>query len=66
MEVEKRNAINSKKPVVINWLYDLITTQVEPAILQEETDYIKQVTEFMKTNHEMQKDKEEWENFKNS
>jgi len=54
LEVEKRNTVNSNKPYVLNWLYDLITTQVEPAMLQEETDFIKQVTEFMKTNHELQ------------
>ena len=63
LEVEKRNTINSKKPDVINWLYDLITAQVEPAMLQEETEYIKQVTEFMKANHES-KEQEEWEKFK--
>lgn len=54
LEVEKRNTVNSNKPYVLNWLYDLITTQVEPTMLQEETDFIKQVTEFMKTNHELQ------------
>lgn len=54
LEVEKRNTVNSNKPYVLNWLYDLINTQVEPAMLQEETDFIKQVTEFMKTNHELQ------------
>lgn len=62
LEVEKRNTINSKKPDILNWLYEIITAQVEPAMLQEETDYIKQVTEFMKTNHE----KEDWEKFKNT
>lgn len=51
LEVEKRNIIKDNKTYVINWLYDLITTQVEPAILAEETDYIKQVTEFMRQNH---------------
>lgn len=68
LEVEKQNTINSNKSYIINWIYDLITTQVEPAILQEETDYIKQVIEFMKVNHESQtlKDQEEWTNFKNS
>lgn len=68
LEVEKRNTINSKKPAVIDWLYDLITTQVEPAMLQEETDYVKQVIEFMKANHEQQKSDEqiEWDKFKNS
>lgn len=51
LSVEKRNTIESNKPFVVNWLFDIITAQVEPAILSEETDYIKQVTEFMKTNH---------------
>ena len=61
LEVKKRNTINSKKPDVINWLYDLITSTVDPAMLSEETDYLKQVVEFMKTNHEKDLD---WEKFK--
>lgn len=52
LEVKKKNIINSEKPYVLHWLYDLITAQVEPAMLQEETDYIKQVMEYMKANHE--------------
>lgn len=52
LEVERRNRLNDKTPFVMNWLYDLLTTTVEPAMLQEETDYIKQVVEFMKVNHE--------------
>lgn len=55
LEVERRNLQDSKKKEVIDWLHDLITTTVEPAMLQEETDYIKQVVEFMKTNHDLQK-----------
>ena len=58
LEVEKRNAENSKKEVVIDWLYDVITTTVEPAMLAEETDYIKQVVEFMRANHEAEPVKE--------
>lgn len=58
LEVEKRNIISSKRPAVINWFYELISTQIEPSMLQEETDYIKQVTEFMKANHEQQKEYE--------
>ena len=38
----------------MNWLYELITAQIEPAMLEEEAQYIKQVTEFMKANHELQ------------
>jgi len=51
LEVERRNKRDSKQKEVMDWLYDLITATVEPAIMQEETDYIKQVVEFMKANH---------------
>lgn len=54
LEVDRRNARDSKEKEVIDWLHELITATVEPAMLQEETDYIKQVTEFMKANHAMQ------------
>lgn len=51
LEVTKRNAMQDNKKAVIDWLYDLITATVEPAMLKEETDYVKQVVEFMKENH---------------
>lgn len=54
LEVEKRNAQDNKKKAVIDWLYETITAQVEPAMLAEESDYIKNVVEFMKVNHENQ------------
>lgn len=52
LEVDRRNARDSKKEAVINWLYDLITSTVEPAVLQEETDYIKNVMDYMKATHD--------------
>ena len=63
--VEKENTINSKKPVVIDWIYNIITTQVEPAILEEQNDYVKTLTEYLKTKRETEivKDKEEWDKF---
>jgi len=51
LEVEKRNLAVSKKKEVIDWLYDLITATVEPAMLQEETEYIKNLTEYMKAKN---------------
>lgn len=48
LEVEKRNTINTLKPYVLNWVHDVITSTVEPAVLQEETDYIKNLMEYMK------------------
>ena len=66
LEVEKRNTINSVKPYILNWVNDTISTTVEPAILAEETDYIKNLTEYLKANKDAQalKDKEDWDNFK--
>lgn len=52
LEVERRNAQDNKQKDVIEWLYDLIHSTVEPAILEEETEYIKNVIEFMKLNRE--------------
>ena len=66
LEVEKRNAINSLKPFVINWVYNLITASVEPAILQEETEYIKNLTEYLKTKNGSALKDEDWNRFKNS
>lgn len=51
LEVKKRNTILSNKPFVINWLYDLITTQIDPAMLAEETEFIKHMIEFEKTKN---------------
>ena len=48
LEVEKRNTINTLEPYVLNWVHDIITSTVEPAVLQEETDYIKNLMEYMK------------------
>ena len=65
LEVEKRNAVNSLNPYIMNWIHDIITASVEPAILQEETDYLKNLTEYLKTNKEKQsKEDEEWTKFK--
>lgn len=58
LEVARRNAQDDRTKEVMDWLYDLITATVEPAMLQEETDYIKQVTEFMKANHSLNLDEE--------
>lgn len=56
LEVKRRNIMRMNKvKTVIDWLYDLITATVEPAMLAEETDYVKAVTEFMKENHKQEK-----------
>lgn len=64
LEVEKRNTISSIKPYILNWVNDIISSTIEPAVLAEETDYLKNLTEYLKTNKDAQKDKENWDNFK--
>ena len=68
LEVEKRNTENSVKPYVLNWIHEVISATVEPAILQQETDYIKNLTEYLKVNKEAQtlKEKEDWDKFKST
>lgn len=58
LEVERRNISNDKTPYVINWLHEIITTAIDPAVIQEETDYIKNVVEFMKANHGIEDEQE--------
>lgn len=57
LEVEKRNTISSVKPLVLSWLYDVITATVDPVMLNEETDYIKNLTEYLKTKKELEQSK---------
>ena len=52
LEVEKRNTIESNQPFIMNWLFDIITAQIDPTVLSEETAFVEQVTKFMKANHE--------------
>ena len=51
LEVKKRNSGDEKKKAVINWLYDLIVANVEPAVMAEETEFIKNMTEYLKVAH---------------
>ena len=53
LEVKRRNIRQlNKLKAVTDWFYDLVTNVVDPAMLEEETDYVKAVTEFMRANHE--------------
>lgn len=52
LEVKRRNKFCSKRNYLESWLYDILTTKVEPAIMQEETEYISQMLEYMKFKSE--------------
>lgn len=38
LEVEKRNAITSRKNVVFNWLYEIISTNADPGLTDAENN----------------------------
>ena len=56
LEVVKQNTIHSKQKMVTDWLYDLATAQIDPAITQEENEFIKQATNFMIESHKSQEE----------
>ena len=52
LEVEKRNALNNHVHAMVNFLIGLMTESVDPAILQEENELLKNVTEYMQANQQ--------------
>lgn len=63
LEVEKRNAIYSNKNFVIDWLHDLITDTLEPAMLDGENELYKTLTEYLKSKNNKLVNDEDWNNF---
>ena len=50
--IQKLNAVQNKAPEVMSWLYQVISAQIEPAMLEEETEFVKNLTEYMKAKQE--------------
>ena len=48
LERDMRNAQNNISPVVMQWLYDVISTVVEPAIVEQQNQLIKDMLEYQK------------------
>jgi hypothetical protein len=48
LERDMRNAQMDKTAIVMQWLYDVITTIVEPAIVEEQNQLIKDMLEYRK------------------
>lgn len=51
LEVEKRNATSSKKNLVYEWIYSLITSTIDPAMIQEENDLVQGMLELAKARN---------------
>lgn len=48
LERDMRNAKKDKLPIIIDWLYNVVTTVVEPAVVEEQNKLIKDVIEYRK------------------
>lgn len=53
LEVERLREIGTKREQVYEWLYDLINTTIEPAMIQEENELFKNMMDYMKLNGEL-------------
>lgn len=48
LERDMRNAQRDHSPIIMKWLYDVISTVVEPAIVEEQNRLIKDLIEYRK------------------
>lgn len=48
LEKDMRNAQNDISPIVMKWLYDVISTVVEPAIVEQQNELIKDMLAYRK------------------
>lgn len=48
LERDMRNAQQNKTPVVMQWLYDVISTVVEPAIIEEQNKLVQDMLAYRK------------------
>lgn len=57
LEIERRNRITDKSRFVIDWLFDIIASTIDPIMIDEENDLMKNIVEYMKLNADL-KDRE--------
>lgn len=48
LRVQQLNARANKSRIVLDWIYDVITTKAEPKMLEEETELFKNIAEYLK------------------
>ncbi|MDO4802981.1 MAG: hypothetical protein Q4A15_12515 [Prevotellaceae bacterium] len=53
LDVKKHNAIESRTREVMSWIWDIINSKVDPLVIDEQNDYIKNLTEYFKEKKDM-------------
>lgn len=59
LEVERLKEISTKREFVYEWLYDLLTTTVEPTMVDQENELFKNMLEYMKLNEDLKNREQE-------
>ena len=59
LEVEKRNAKHNVSHALSEWAYTILTQTVDPALVSEENDLMKNIMEYLQLNQEVKEKKEE-------
>lgn len=58
-EVQMRNARQDKWPILGEILYKMLTTEIEPQVIQEQNELLKNVQEYMKEKNKVEEKKVE-------
>ena len=58
-EVQMRNARQDKWPILGEILYKMLTAEIEPQVIQEQNELLKNVQEYMKEKNKVEEKKVE-------
>lgn len=53
LEVQRREKEFDNSRNVIDWIYSIITATIDPAMINEENELMKNMMDYMKLNHEL-------------
>ena len=53
LEVKRRNQTTDKTRYVIDWVFDVVTSSIDPMMVSEENELMKNMMNYMKLNHEI-------------
>lgn len=53
LETDKRNKLHDRSRFVMDWLFEIIASTVDPVMVSEENELMKNMMEYMKLNSEL-------------
>lgn len=59
LEVTMRNTRQDKMPIITEWLYKVMTAEIEPKVIEEQNELVKNLQEYMKEKKKVEEKSEE-------